>query len=763
MMQTLRSLLFTGVLLLTGVFTGTAQSCYQNPSLEGTSQPHVVPAPWVACYGSPDTQPGQWGITLPPSDGSTYVSFLQSGWAANGYTEGMTQLLVPCMVAGQTYTFNVDLAHTPIYNTADPNGCYSSLIVYGGSTSCAQTEILWTSGSFTHTNWQTYTITFTPTQNWCYLSFAPYFINVCGSTGFDYINCMMDNITCITLANGNLQGTAASCNNACDGQAWATVTSGTPPYTYQWMPGNLTTDTISSLCAGTYTCTITDANSQVIIDSITIAQPAAITTQSQSTNVTCFNACNGTATANASGGSGTFTYNWLPGNQTTQQITGLCPGSYTCVVTDGNGCTDSVQVNITGPSAALSAAITGTNISCFGSCNGTASVTASGGTPGYTYLWSPTGGNAASATSLCAGLYTCNITDANGCTSTQTISITSPPQVTLSAGTVTNVLCFGGSTGSASVNASGGTGTYTYLWQPTGGTGPNATNLPSGLYTISVVDGNGCPATQTINITQPPALASVAHGDTVCPNVPVYLNSGVFGGTAPYTFAWSSGQTTQQVYLNPPPTQNTTYTLVITDANGCQSTSTAFVEVGTIPFAAFTSNAPTGQMALVNGSAQLCFTDNSTNANNWGWYSSNGTTQQFIDTVPSPCFTVTDTGVFCTRLNVVSTEGCIDSADFCIEVEIVNYSIPNVFTPNGDGHNDGFFITTNGIKELECTIFDRWGVEVYKWNGVTASWNGITNTGKQAVDGVYYYALKMIDYSDKPIEAGGFLHLISGK
>jgi len=150
------------LIFITSVATAQQQICYQNPSMEGTSAPHVVPAPWQTCYGTPDTQPGQWGITLPASNGNTYVSFLHSGWSPNGYNEGMTQLLNPPMVAGQSYTLTVDLAHSDIYNTAMPYGCYSTLGLYGGMTSCTQAETLWVSGAFYHTNWQTYTITLYP-------------------------------------------------------------------------------------------------------------------------------------------------------------------------------------------------------------------------------------------------------------------------------------------------------------------------------------------------------------------------------------------------------------------------------------------------------------------------------------------------------------------------------------------------------------------------------------------------------------------------
>jgi hypothetical protein len=112
-------LLFLPTLFFNSLFS-QQQTCYLNPSVEGPSQPHVVPAPWQACFGSPDTQPGQWGITLPPSNGNSYVSFLHDGSSPNGYSEGMTQLLTPCMVANTTYSFTVDLAHSPIYNTASP-------------------------------------------------------------------------------------------------------------------------------------------------------------------------------------------------------------------------------------------------------------------------------------------------------------------------------------------------------------------------------------------------------------------------------------------------------------------------------------------------------------------------------------------------------------------------------------------------------------------------------------------------------------------
>ncbi len=159
----------------------------QNPSLEGPPQPHVVPAPWNDCYGSPDTQPGTWDIETPASDDSTYVSMLRSGF--DGYAEGMSQELTTCLQAGYLYSFQVDLAFSNVYNTAEPENCYGSMEVLGANSTCGTEEVLWQSGMITDTTWQTYTVTIAPSSNYCYLSFRPYVIDTC--TGF--INVLVDN------------------------------------------------------------------------------------------------------------------------------------------------------------------------------------------------------------------------------------------------------------------------------------------------------------------------------------------------------------------------------------------------------------------------------------------------------------------------------------------------------------------------------------------------------------------------------------------
>ncbi|MBL4577644.1 MAG: SprB repeat-containing protein, partial [Flavobacteriales bacterium] len=219
--------------------------CATNPSFEGPPMPHQVPAPWSNCGGSPDTQPGQWGITQAPSDGSSYVSFLQSGGSPGGYFEGASQVLSACMVAGQTYTISMDLAHSNIYNTAGPGDCYSSFAIYGGNSICDEQELLGQVGPIMNTAWQTFTFTWTATGNWCYITFRPIWITSCSG----YINILVDNFGCVTLVGGVVTTTDVMCSGACDGTASATPTSGTPPFTYVWSnAGN--SSSITGLCPG---------------------------------------------------------------------------------------------------------------------------------------------------------------------------------------------------------------------------------------------------------------------------------------------------------------------------------------------------------------------------------------------------------------------------------------------------------------------------------------------------------------------------------
>lgn len=360
--------------------------------------------------------------------------------------------------------------------------------------------------------------------------------------------------------------TNASCFGICDGAITTTASGGTPGYTYLWLPGMQTTANINGLCAGSYTLTVTDANNCTTSRTVTVSEPAPLMVNPTGTNISCNGACDGTAAANASGGSAPYSYVWSPSGGNGPTASNLCPGTYTVVVTDNNGCTVQGQVTITEPPVLL-ANVTDIDVTCFGACNGTGTSTPSGGTPGYTYSWAASGGNGSTTTPLCPGNYTVTVTDLNGCTATGTAVITQPQQLQTGV-TSTNVLCNGQCNGTASSNPSGGTPGYTYLWQPGGQTTPSVSGLCAGTYTLTVTDANGCTRNSTVTITQPNVLSiSLTASNLTCNSVcNATISANVAGGTAAYSYLWNPGNQTTAAITNQ---CAGSYTCTVTDANGC--------------------------------------------------------------------------------------------------------------------------------------------------------------------------------------------------
>src|SRR3569832_1824337 len=235
--------------------------------------------------------------------------------------------------------------------------------------------------------------------------------------------------------------------------------------------------------------------------------------------------------------------------------TALSAGTYSVVVADANGCTQETTVIITEPSAVTAIGSTITNVSCFNGNNGSATVNPGGGILPYTYQWSPTGGNAVTANGLALGAYTVTVTDANGCSTTSTACITEPTAVTASGSNVANVSSFGGNDGSTTVIPGGGTAPYSYQWSPTGGNSITANNLSAGTYSITVTDATGCSVISSASVSQPSLLTAAAspvsnvsfHCSSCC--TLVIVNNLIPG----------------------------TYTITVTYANCCSTTSTATI------------------------------------------------------------------------------------------------------------------------------------------------------------------------------------------
>lgn len=425
----------------------------------------------------------------------------------------------------------------------------------------------------------------------------------------------------------------------------------------------------------------------------------------------------GSATVTATGGSGTYTYSWnTTPVQTTQTANNLTSGTYTVTVSDG-ACTatGSVTINsIGGPSLT----IVGTDEDC-GQANGTATVTATGGTGSYTYSWSTTPVQTNPiATGLTTGTYTVTVDDGGPCPSSISITIggTAGPTLSLVSMTPENA---GASDGSATVSASGGTSPYTYTWNTTPPqTGPTATNLAAGTYTVTVEDDNGCQDVITVTVTstggatltlsQVPAHCGQDNGSaTVVVNNPV----------GAYTLIWSNGETTETINN----LTSGTYTVTVTDDAG---TYVQGIYVSSYPGPEAEFHAAPNPGTL--GEDAIFFTNNSTGGTVYFWSFGDGSTS----TNENPSHLYNSIGNYTVWLIVYDDYGCIDSTSATIIIQdVFTLYIPNAFSPNGDGINDLFYPQGMGVdtEEYELRIFDRWGQMVFFSTTVNQGWDGNLN------------------------------------
>jgi gliding motility-associated-like protein len=683
--------------------------------------------------------------TANPTGGSGPYSY---AWSNFSFTQTISNLstgnysVTITDMNGCTTTQSVAIVSSPVLSATST---WTSVFCFGDSTGTASVTAIGGTPSYTYA-WTPYGGSSSSASG---LGAGSYTCTITDANG-----CTTTRMFTLTQPS-QVVTTTSQTDNGCfgDQNGTATVSSsgGVPGYTYSWAPIGGSGSTASGLGNGTYTCTITDSNGCNSTASVTITSPTALTCSVSVVNASC--SVPGSATAFPSGGTTPYTYSWSSGG-TAATENNLPAGTYTVTITDPNGCTTTQTATIT-TSSPISASSVSSNITCFGSLNGSATVTPAGGTSPYTYSWSPSGGNNATASGLGVGTYTCTITDANGCTTTQSVSITQPSQLT-STSSQTNVLCNGGTTGTATVNAGGGTPGYTYAWSPSGGSAATATGLGAGTYTCTITDANGCTHTQSFTITQPAALLANVPDIAVCDSFPGTIAANASGGTGPYTYSWSNGPTTssQVVYLE----TTTDFTCTITDANGCTTSGVSQVTVNPIPQVTITTNSNNG-IFVVDPSMQLCFDASGNGVVSWLW-----TFPSDTSSLQAPCVNITasDTGTFCGTLVFANAAGCLNVATSCVEVTNESYSIPNVFSPNADGTNDVFIITNTGMETLHCVIYNRWGEVVYEWNSPTGSWDGKTKNGNEAVDGVYYWTVDMMDYSGKAYADHGFVQLIRG-
>lgn len=477
--------------------------------------------------------------------------------------------------------------------------------------------------------------------------------------------------------------TNVSCNGGSNGAIDLTVTNGVAPFTFAWNNGAGTIEDPQNLAANTYTVVVTDFTNCTQTATYVVTQPTPLILNTPTiTNVSCFGGNNGSITANPAGGTTPYSYTWTPSG-TTQTINSLTANSYTVIVTDAQSCTVTNTYNVTEPSAPLTwSAPTITNILCNGNNTGSITVSLSGGTPNYNYLWSHNSQlNNATASSIVANTYTVTATDANQCSITAQHTVTQPPALVFGNTNVTDVTCYGASTGSIQVNVSGGTGGYSYTWNGTPGANPY-TGIAAGNYVVVVTDANNCNASTTVVVNQPAVFAlNPITKDASCYNSPTAsIDANPTGGLTPYEFLWSPGNYTTQVasmiYAG-------SYVVAATDANGCTVSASASVNEPTE--LTFTLNAT--QVKCV-GDKNGTITVNATGATPPYSYSA---TQDFTNFVFATNNIIQDLAAGWYNVVVADFNGCtkVDSVEVPNAVEDVYVVTADSTSCFGPEYNDG--------------------------------------------------------------------------
>lgn len=366
------------------------------------------------------------------------------------------------------------------------------------------------------------------------------------------------------------------CNGGLTGTATATVTNGRPPYTYQWSNGVTvtkpqSTDSQSGLGAGAHWVSVKDNNGCVVFESVFINQPEfPLSVLSDFSDPKCFDSFDGSITANISGGTPTYSYIWNTGANTAQ-INGLDAGNYTVTVTDFNGCQLTQSYVLDKPDDIVYE-VESQQVMCNGGNSGWILIETDGGVPPYNYSWSNSGTSNLQL-NLSAGTYVFTITDFNLCAKTDSVVIAAPLNPLSVAPTISDVPCYGTPGGIIDLTSSGGTAPYSYSWFDSqfvilNNFSSQLHSVLAGNYNVIVTDAFGCADTLLLTIQQPDPLQSQFNiQDVLCHglstgSIELTLN----GATPPFTYYWSEGSSTENIYDLPAGN----YLVTVTDANLCE-------------------------------------------------------------------------------------------------------------------------------------------------------------------------------------------------
>jgi gliding motility-associated-like protein len=587
----------------------------------------------------------------------------------------------------------------------------------------------------------------------------------------------------VEISFSNISIPAVITNATCagpDGQIVVAPQGGVGPYTYDWSTGG-NTAIESNLGAGPVTVTVEDVIGCSVDSTWTITQPVAFNYALNSADETCFGLCDGEVEI-IPDGQGPYTYDWTPNVANTGTPNTLCQGDYEILITDADGCTQLVDVTIGGPTEVIATLSSDVSEVCIGQ-SATLSANILGGTAPYgPYLWTANPADASLDPAAVSPVvspevtttYTLVVSDANGCPSTPTtITIDVLPPLTLDVirplfSPDTSICPYDFAT--IDLQATGGDGNYNIYLLPDD---VNPVTLPidtqplvTTTFDFMVTDGCTTPpafTSSTITVLPLPQINIQALPDSGCEPLTVEFQD--LTQPAPAGWNWNFGDpdSNSNTSTDANPTHiyqsSGTYdvSLSVTTAQGCVTDTvlTELVDVFPLPVANFELDPEV--INLLN--ANIDFTDQSLgNIVDWNWNFGDGDQSS----AQNPSHTYTDTGTFSIQLEVITDKGCVDQTirQLIVEPDFMFY-VPNAFTPNVDGRNDGFRGYGEGIKweTYEMSIFTRWGQLIYYTEDINDPWDG-TYLGRQVEVAVYVWKISFYDINGESHDYYGHVTLV---
>jgi gliding motility-associated-like protein len=598
-------------------------------------------------------------------------------------------------------------------------------------------------------------------------------ITVCPATQttytaqFTYTKCgettptvLTDDVT-VTPAPGQISATITPQQSTCgqaNGSVSITASGGSGALSYSSDNINFgSSSSFTGLSSGIYTFYIQDQGGCTVSLPVQITDLSTLAATADSIPALCNGSSDGLINVTATGGTQPYSYILGSGSpQTSATFNNLSSGSYSITVIDLQGCQVTLNQSVTEPTAIQLTEINSTNSSC-NLPNGGLEVNASGGISPYIYSINnfSTSQSTGLFTNISALTYTVGIQDGNGCSAQINVVVNGDNSVIAIPGNSTSTSCNGSSDGQLSLFTFGGPAPYQFsIDNAPFGIDSVFTNLSAGSYLLTVQDANGCLDTITMIVTEPTLLlANSGSPVTVCLGENVTLTASATGGTAPYSYSWNGVNQNPLTYSA---NANQTEQLIVTDANGCTSATQVITTVLPLPIASATSTPSTGGMPL-----QVTVSNQSQNSTIYDWNFGNGSTNQTSD-LSNVSTTYTIDGTFIIEL-IASNGLCQDywyDTIVVIPVLPLEVDVPNVFTPNADGNNEGYSVWTKNAASIEAVIVNRWGNTMVLIDDLNYKWDGKTENGSDASPGVYFLKYKVVGLDGTEVSGHTFFHLI---